>query len=60
MRKYRFHLTIGYSTADHEEIVTYTAKDLSGKTEKEIERLVEDDWREWRDNYIESYYERVE
>jgi hypothetical protein len=60
MRKVTFRLSIGLVGCYREE--TYTLKDLGivegedFETEEELEKLLEEQWVEWRDNIVEGWF----
>jgi hypothetical protein len=60
MRKYLFTLSIGFAGADHEEDFEYPEEDFAGMTEAEIEKRVEGDYLDWRGNYLDGWFERVD
>ncbi|MFN6588794.1 hypothetical protein ACK3XG_06165 [Bacillus sp. TD10] len=54
--KVRFTLGIGYVGATHDE--TFTLYDP--KVEKDVEQFLEEQWREWSNNYIDGAWSFAE
>ena len=61
MAKLKVYLSIGYPTANHEDIIYVDDEDLADcKTEKDREKLLSEYWTDWANGYIDGYHELVE
>ncbi len=58
--KIKVKLTIGYSTADHEDILEIDDSELEGLTLEECTKYLEQETAEWANEYIEYWYEEVQ
>ena len=57
----RFTLSIGYSNASHEEDVDIDDDDfLACETQEQKDRLLEEYWNDWSNNYIDGGFEVIE
>lgn len=57
--KIRAHLSIGYPTAEHSEILVIPDKDLEGLNETDREKLFYECVEEWANEYVEYWYEEI-
>lgn len=59
--KLKVYLSIGFPTANHEEIIDVDDNELAScKTEEEREKLLSEYWTEWASGYIDGGHELVE
>jgi hypothetical protein len=55
--KVHFTLSIGYSTAIREDTLTLNDLGYDPKVDTDIDKFLEEQWIEWKSNYIDgSYY----
>jgi hypothetical protein len=60
MAKYTFYVSTGYAGASKEETVEIPDEDLEGKTEKEIEEIVQEEYDAWVNNNAELSWWKIE
>ncbi|PFK62352.1 hypothetical protein COJ09_06875 [Bacillus thuringiensis] len=53
-KKVRFTLSIGYAGAKHDETFTLDELGYDPKVDKDVEKFLEEQWREWSNNYIDG------
>lgn len=61
---YKFTLDIGYANAGHEEEMTidemgYTESEWEALTEDQRESELQENWKDWSNNYIEGCWEKL-
>lgn len=60
MPKLKCHLSIGYPTAIHEDVIKIDDEEYAKcKTDDERDELCYEYWKEWAGNYIDGYHEIV-
>jgi hypothetical protein len=57
--KVKVILSIGYPSADHRDVIEIPDEELEGLTESEREDVINENVREWADNYIEIDWDIV-
>lgn len=57
--KIKVKLDIGYPTAIHEDILEIDNDLLEGKSEKEVDEIIDKETVEWSWNYINISWERI-
>lgn len=57
--KIQVYLTIGYSSADHEDELEIPDEDLEGLTPEQKNNLIDEEVREWASNYIEWGWKEI-
>jgi len=57
--KIEAYLSIGFATANHEEIIEIPDEDLEGLTKEEKDDYINECVQEWADNYIEIDWREV-
>lgn len=57
---YKFTLSIGYAVGNRQEF--FTAEELGiteDMSEEEIESVLDEEWRDWSNNYVDGHYVKV-
>jgi trans-2-enoyl-CoA reductase len=57
--KIKVVLTIGYPTADREDILEIDDSELEGMTQDEKEKHLQECTEEWANEYIDYWYEEI-
>ena len=57
--KIKVKLTIGYPTAEYEDVLEIDDSELDGLTDDEKEKYLQDETEQWANEYIEFWYEEV-
>lgn len=61
MAKFRVTLSIGYSNASREEVIEIDDGELEAcTTEQEREKLMNEHWQDWANNFIDGSIEPME
>lgn len=60
MAKFKFTLSIGYAGADHRETYEIDDEDFEGLSEAERDKVIEEHWQEWSQNYIDGGWDEIE
>jgi len=54
MAQVRLTLGIGFSGANHEDIIEIPDEELEGLNEGETNEVLDDYWKDWSGNYIDG------
>jgi hypothetical protein len=58
--KVKLFLSIGYSGANHEDVIDIPDEDVKGMTDEELEKYLSNTWQEWANNFIDGTYSIME
>lgn len=59
MAKYEFNLSIGFVNGNRKEIIDIADEDIENLSEEELEKYLEQYWKDWSNNYIEGSFHKV-
>lgn len=52
--KVKFTFSIGYAGAEHMDVFSLNELGYSPEQDTDLERFLEEQWREWKNNYIDG------